>query len=186
VLRRLPTLIITLAALALAGLMLLPMALGYQRYVIVSGSMTGTYDKGSIVYDKAVPTEDLEVGDAITYAPPPGVSPQPLVTHRIWKIRTVKGERVYRTKGDAVDHPDPWTFTLPQATQARVDFSVPYAGYVIAALSDRHTRMLVIGGPALLIALMVLGGLARDVRRERREEREAPASTTTSAAWVRL
>jgi signal peptidase I len=42
--------------------MLLPVAFGYQRYVITSGSMTGTCDQGSIVFDKTVPTSDLEVG----------------------------------------------------------------------------------------------------------------------------
>ena len=48
------------ACLALAGLMLLPGLLGYQRYVITSGSMTGTYDRGSVVFDKVVRNENLE------------------------------------------------------------------------------------------------------------------------------
>ena len=61
------------ACLSLAGLMLLPGLLGYQRYVITSGSMTGTYDRGSVVFDKVVPVADLQVGDAITYTPPPGI-----------------------------------------------------------------------------------------------------------------
>ena len=39
--------------------MLIPAALGYQRYVIVSDSMSGTYDRGSLVYDKVVPTAGL-------------------------------------------------------------------------------------------------------------------------------
>ena len=54
----------------LAAATLVPAVAGYDRYVITSGSMTGTYDTGSIVYAKAVPTADLRVGDVITYAPP--------------------------------------------------------------------------------------------------------------------
>ena len=57
---------------------------------------------------------------------------------------------------------DPWTFTLPRPTQARVRFGVPYAGFAVAALSDRRARMLIVGLPALLIALATLAGLWRE------------------------
>ena len=48
---------------------------GIQRYVIVSGSMTGTYDRGSVVFDQVVPVASLKVGDVITYRPPAGAGP---------------------------------------------------------------------------------------------------------------
>lgn len=170
ILRRIATFAVTATALLLAAVMLVPAALGYERYVIVSGSMTGTYDRGSIVFDKTVPTSALRVGDAITYAPPAGATPYDLVTHRIASIRTIRGQRVLQTKGDAVDHVDPWRFTLSNPRQARVAFSVPYVGYVISALADRHIRMIVIGIPAALIALMALVGVAREAREGRRLE----------------
>lgn len=170
IMRRLATTAVTVVALLLAAIMLVPAALGYQRYVIVSGSMTGTYDRGSIVYDKTVPTSSLRVGDAITYAPPAGATPYDLVTHRIASIRTIRGQRVLQTKGDAVDHVDPWRFTLSNPRQARVAFSIPYAGYVISALAERHIRMIVIGIPAAIIALLALGGVAREARDGRRLE----------------
>lgn len=155
------------AGVALVALMLLPALLGYQRYVIVSGSMTGTVDQGSIVYEKPVPTDGLRVGDIITYAPPAGMSPTKLVTHRIFAIsRDAKGGRVFRTKGDHNPAPDPWTFTLDRATQPRMDFHVPYAGYAFAALGVRWVRMLLIGLPALLVALLTLVGLVREGRAE--------------------
>jgi signal peptidase len=163
--------------------MLVPSVLGYQRYVIVSGSMTGTYDTGSIVFDKPQPVEDLRAGDVITYAPPAGASPMPLVTHRIVAIRTAaNGTRVFRTKGDANQSPDPWRFSLTAPTQARVDFSVPYAGRVVSALSDRHTRMLVIGVPAALIALLVAAGMVRDAAGARRRG----TAVAPARPWVRL
>lgn len=164
--------VLTAATIVLAAVMLVPALAGFQRYVILTGSMTGTYDPGTVVFDKPAPPASLRVGDVITYAPPPGASPMKLVTHRIVSIRIRDGHRVFRTKGDAVAKPDPWTFTLPQATQARVVFGIPVVGRAIVALSDRHIRMLVIGGPALLVALTTLAGLGRDWRRERR----APAA----------
>jgi signal peptidase I len=152
-------------ALLLSGLMLLPGLFGYSRYVITSGSMTGTYDRGSIVFDKVVPVDELRVGDVITYTPPPGAGPDGRITHRIaWVGTDQLGRRIFRTKGDANATADPWTFTLDQPTQAKVAFHVPWVGYVFAALSIRIVRMLVIGLPALLLATAALGGLRRDAR----------------------
>jgi signal peptidase len=135
----------------IAGVMLVPAALGYHRYIILTGSMTGTYDPGSLVFDKPVPTSSLKVGDPITYAPPPGASPNhALVTHRIWRIYPGPGgQRAYRTKGDANPAPDVWKFVLPQSTQDEVKFHLPYVGYVFELLSVRQFRTVLIGIPAL-------------------------------------
>ena len=166
--------LLTAAAVVLAAAVLLPALLGYQRYVITSGSMTGTYDRGSLVYDRVVPTSSLKVGDVITYDPPAGAGPAGLVTHRIQAITTgPDGRRVFRTKGDFNASVDPWTFTLQNPTQARVAFHLPYVGFVLAALADRSLRMLIIGIPALLVALSVLAGLWREAGETVAEGRRA-------------
>lgn len=153
-------------AMVLALAVLVPALLGFQRYVITSGSMTGTYDRGSLVFDRVVPTASLRAGDVITFRPPGHAG---LVTHRIHTLTTVDGKRVLTTKGDANRVPDVWgAIALGHARQARVAFHVPYVGYGIAALSERRVRMLVIGLPALLIALSALAGLWRDTSPEGR------------------
>lgn len=152
--------------------MLIPAVLGFQRYVIVSDSMTGTYDRGSLVYDKVVPTASLRVGDVITYEPPRGAGPEGRVTHRIFAITNDRqGRRIYRTKGDANPAPDPWQFTLARPRQARVVFHVPYVGYAFAALAIRQVRMLVIGFPAVLVAFSLLAGLWREAGEEVRRNK---------------
>jgi signal peptidase len=161
-----------LVAGILFGLFLIvPSLMGWERYVIVSGSMTGTYDRGSIVFDEVVPVTSLKKGDVITYRPPPAAGPHGLVTHRIHSVgRDPKTKApVFRTKGDANAVPDPWTFTLPDKSQARVVTGAPYMGFVLAALAQRKLRMVLVGVPAALIALIVLGGLWRDTGREARE-----------------
>jgi signal peptidase len=151
--------LLTIAALALGLCVLVPAVLGFQRYVITSGSMTGTYDRGSLVFDRVVPTTSLRAGDVITFRPPGQAG---LVTHRIVSLRTVRGQRVLRTKGDANVVPDAWgRFALRAPEQARVAFHLPYVGFALAALSDRRLRMALIGGPAALIALVTLAGLWR-------------------------
>jgi signal peptidase I len=157
------------AALALGLCVLVPALLGFQRYVITSGSMTGTYDRGSLVFDRVVPTSTLKAGDVITFRPPGQTG---LVTHRIVSVRGVRGQRVLRTKGDANREPDLWgPFALHDARQARVAFHIPYVGYALGALSERRVRMVVIGLPALLIALATLAGLWRASAPEVREVR---------------
>jgi signal peptidase I len=157
------------AALALGLCVLVPALLGFQRYVITSGSMTGTYDRGSLVFDRVVATSSLREGDVITFRPPGQTG---LVTHRILSVRSVRGQRVLRTKGDANREPDLWgPFALHGSKHARVAFHIPYVGYVLGALNERRVRMVVIGLPALLIALATLAGLWRTSAPEVREAR---------------
>jgi signal peptidase I len=140
---------------ALSALVLVPTALGYERYVIGGGSMGDSLPRGSIAYEQRVPTADLRPGDVITYTPPGHTS---RVTHRIASIR----DGVLRTRGDANAALDPWTFRLRARDQAVVRFHVPLAGYAFAALGIRWVRMLVIGLPALLVAASALGRPSRE------------------------
>jgi len=175
----------TVLSLALAAILLVPAALGFQRYVIVSGSMSGTYDRGSIVFDKEVPVTDLKVGDTITYQPPPDASPEEFLTHRIvWIGQDRQGSEVFRTKGDANETADPWTFALDKPEQAKVAFSVPYVGYLLAALSIPTVRMLAIGIPAILVALLILAGIWRDAGEEARRRGEAESTPIHTPQWT--
>src|SRR5438128_233056 len=97
---------------------LAPSFFGYERYVITGGSMSGTFEKGSIAFEEPVPVEELKVGDVITYLPPPNSGLTTLVTHRIIKDTTLKsGARQFQTQGDANPDPDPWKFSLTQDEQ---------------------------------------------------------------------
>jgi signal peptidase len=89
-------------------------------------------------------------------------------------VRTVRGQRVFTTKGDANRAADAWgAISLGEAKQARAAFHVPYLGYGIATLSERRVRMLLIGLPALLIAISALAGLWRDTSPEGRSAQSA-------------
>ena len=158
--------LVTLVALAY----IVPALFGLQRYVITGSSMTGTIDFGSVAVEKVVPVSELRVGDIITYQPPPGSGVDHLVTHRIVSI---KGD-VYRTKGDAVPQRDPWKFKLDDTRQPRVVFSMPYLGYPLIWLADRDTRMLVLGVPAGIIALISLGQVVSVLRPRRKAEAPPP------------
>jgi signal peptidase len=160
-----------IAVVTIAGLMLLPALLGYERYVIVSGSMEPAIGTGSVVYDKPVPVEQLAIGDVITFVPPPEFGVEQPVTHRIHAIEETApgdevggeevpaGTRQFRTKGDANDDPDPWKMVPDGPEQARVEHHVEYLGYIYGALSNRWVQLLVIGLPALLLVVVLARAL---------------------------
>lgn len=161
---------------------LVPSALGYERYVITGGSMSGTFEKGSMAFEKPVPVEDLRRGDVITYMPPASSGVANLVTHRIVAIKPAEGGgTLYRTQGDANADPDPWRFELTAPTQPVVEHTVPLVGHAFIALADRETRMLLVGVPAGLIALLALVELGKALR-PRREDDAAVAGAPTAPA----
>lgn len=167
--------LLLLVGLAVAALFLVPKALGYDVYVITTGSMKGTVDPGGLVIADRVPVGELAVGDVITYVPPAGSGVDHLVTHRIADIgQDEAGAVVYQTKGDANSSIDPWTFSLDAPVQARMQWTVPSVGWPVLWLTDRDTRMLAIGIPALAIALIALKDLVVGLL----PQRPVPASAT--------
>ena len=166
------TLCIGVVALA-ALLVLVPAALGLQRYVITGGSMTGTIDKGSLVYSRLTPVDRLKVGDIVTFVPPGYPSP---VTHRILSMSLHGGKRVFRTKGDFNKVADPWRVTFDKPMLARCVYHIPYLGYPLAAFALRPVRLLLIGLPAILIAGSLLWSLWRSAGEEVRRQEAARAA----------
>jgi signal peptidase I len=164
-------------ALVILGLMLVPGLLGWQRYVIVSGSMEPAIPKGSVVYDEVVPVSDLEVGDVITFAPPPEFNITEPVTHRIIETGIAPpnsdhpGARTFRTQGDANDAPDAWTLVFDHDEQTRVVHHLPYVGYIYMALDHRWVQLLVVAVPALVIIIVLGVSLWRLAGEAVREER---------------
>jgi signal peptidase len=177
---------VTLACAVYLG----PTLFGYERYVITGGSMSGSIERGSIAFEKPTPVADLAVGDVITYLPPADSGVPHLVTHRVVQMHDgAHGATVLRTKGDANDSVDPWSFSLTARTQPVEKFSVPVLGYAFIALADRETRMLAIGVPAALIALLSLVELGTTLTRSagtprRPEEPVAPVGAVARPGAV--
>lgn len=179
-----------LVSLVLAGLMILPTLLGLERYVIISGSMEPTFSVGTIVYGEVVPVEDIEVGDIITFLPPPEYDITTPVTHRVIEVEVAAkgsshaGERVFRTQGDANEEADPWQMVLDGPDQARVAHHVPYIGYFYMALKLRWVQLLLIGIPALALIVYIVVTLWRVSGDGVREQRAAEATQAAAAAEI--
>lgn len=144
-------------------LVLLPIGLGLQRYVMTGDSMDGdradSIPRGSVVFERLVPVDDLRVGDVITYRPPESAGVDRIVTHRIVAV----DDDGIGTQGDGRTTPDPWRLHLDTTVVPRVVFSVPWVGYAYLVLADPFLWLLLVGALGCLGMLVTSG-----VRRSRR------------------
>lgn len=109
------------ALIIIAGLLIVPKFIGYEQYVVMSGSMEPNIHVGAIAYDKPVAFADVEAGDIITYR----LDGDVLVTHRV--LRTQDDTLIM--KGDANETEDAAPVTSNQVV-GKCYFSIPYIGYV--------------------------------------------------------
>lgn len=164
---RLVALVVVLGPVSV--LVLLPIGLGLDRYVMAGSSMDsgdeGGIAQGSVVFERQVPVSDLRAGDVITFRPPAGAGVDGLVTHRIVRV-TPDG---ILTRGDNETARDPWVLRPQQPTLPRVVYTLPWVGYVYLLVFHPVTRVVLAGTAALLLVLV-----AGQVRR-RRARGGAPA-----------
>jgi signal peptidase len=167
---RLVALVVVLAPVSV--LVLLPLGLGFERYVMSGDSMdsgqAGGITAGSVLLERAVPVDELVVGDVITYEPPSAAGVDGLVTHRIVRL----GTDGIRTQGDASDAPDPWILRPEGPTLPRVELTLRWVGYAYLLLVDPYTRLLMTVGAVVLVVVVV-----GEVRRRRQP---GPALTETA------
>jgi len=141
---------VVVLALLLAGVKLI----GLEPYIVQSGSMEPEYPTGSVIYIKEADVEQLEYWDVITYR----LTDKTIATHRIIEVLEEDGQTVYRTKGDANEHPDEGYVTRSQVIGTPV-FSVPYLGYFVAELQTTRGTYGAISAGAVLLLFLILPDL---------------------------
>ena len=149
------------AALAMAAVLVVPKAMGWQGVIVLTGSMEPALRTGGIAFVDRVPPERVGTGDLLTFTRP-GSRQQ--VTHRVIDVLATSDGPAFRTKGDANDAPDGWTVT-PGQVVGKVRFALPHLGGVAQALVTNRTAVgIAMGLPALFLIL-------DDIRRWRRRRR---------------
>lgn len=127
-----------------------PKLLGYQSYIVYSGSMEPSVPMGALVVAKPVDPATIEVGDIIVFhSPDQGV----ILTHRVIAAQEVDGQPLFHTKGDANDFIDPTTLKFDDKV-GKVVYDIPWMGYFLAYIGGPMGRFLPIVVPG--IALFIL------------------------------
>lgn len=138
--------VVAASAALLLGLSFAPTLFGYESFVVTSGSMGRANPVGSVAVTRMVDVRAIKAGDVISFQ----TESSSRITHRVVAVAEEQGQRMFTTKGDANPFPDPEPLRLASGKVARVEWSVPYAGYLV-----RYARTPF--GGVLLFAVPVLG-----------------------------
>jgi signal peptidase len=151
---------------------------GRQSIVIGGASMEPALGLGSAIVIRPVDAATLAVGDVVSLQ----VGPERTTfTHRIIDVVDRPDGRWIRTQGDANPTPDP-TLVPASAVIGRVEFVIPFAGYLLALLSLPMGVMFVLGLAATLLAIAwLLESLEPDPRPVRRLVPDAPDAAAPAA-----
>jgi|WetSurMetagenome_2_1015567.scaffolds.fasta_scaffold170823_2 signal peptidase I len=147
-------LVILLITIALA-VNLIP-RFGWRIDSVLSGSMEPQLKVGSIVVTQPLKSENIRVGDAITFYSP---LHKEMVTHRVVSI---VNDYIYyfRTKGDANEEPDP--YIVPSTNVAgKVCLHIPYLGYAIQAIKTPLGLLFTLLVPGVVIIAMEIFSIRR-------------------------
>ncbi len=138
-----------------------PMITGARPVVVLSGSMRPTFEVGTIIYYKAVPQEEIQEGDIITYQ-----MGNELVTHRVKRIEN--GDFI--TQGDANNTED--GKPIPYASvQGRVGgLAIPVLGYGVQFINSNMWLFILI--VVILLAEFLLSNIKSDKINVSKKEKE--------------
>lgn len=118
---------------------------GYSMYIVLSGSMSPTFNAGSLIIDKKAAVEDIKVNDVITFK---DKDSKDATTHRVVGIREESSKVLYTTKGDANEVKDPREVPYEQVLGV-MKVSIPMMGSIMAKLRGRN---------GLIIMAILIGG----------------------------
>ncbi|MBR3786557.1 MAG: signal peptidase I [Firmicutes bacterium] len=161
--------VILFLAIALAGVKLI----GWDVYVVLSGSMEPTYKTGAVLYVDDVDTSTLQAGDPVTYV----INGDVKVTHRIVEVVKQDGQTFYKTKGDANNVEDGGLVAESQVIGAPV-FSIPYLGHLVTFIQGPAGIFAMIAFGAAMLLMMFLPEMLfgdEDDEEDERDEKEEKA-----------
>lgn len=128
-----------------------PSVLGYRFLIVVSGSMSPTFEAGDVVAVRRVDPRQIQPQEIITFRDP--LNPRMLITHRVTAVGGQGSQLAFDTKGDANQVADRYR-VVEGSVLGRVSFHVPYLGYLVQfARTPTGLGLFVIAPGMALIAL---------------------------------
>lgn len=146
----------------LAGLVLLvmvPVAIGWRPYTVLTGSMRPNINPGDVVMDQPIPVREMHVGDVVTFSDP--TRGGRLVTHRVRSI--AKGDQftTVETRGDANNTSERWQVQTRDRV-GRVVYVLPKVGHVATLVRNPFGIFALVVLPVLGLGFLALRSIWRD------------------------
>ncbi|MFB2584528.1 signal peptidase I [Herbiconiux liukaitaii] len=139
---------------------------------VLTSSMEPGLPPGTLLIVKPVATDDIRVGDVVTYQIRPNVPG--VITHRVTSVNlAADGTRTFIFKGDnnSVADKDP---VVEGQVMGRVWYSVPLIGFVNTSTGGSARAWLIPVGASVLL-LYAAATIVRGVVAARRRKRRAPS-----------
>ncbi|MBA7701120.1 hypothetical protein ES703_109851 [subsurface metagenome] len=147
-------LLFVILAIGMAGFGSLFLSPDYNIYLVRSDSMKPAINAGDMIITAPV-NGQVRPGDIVTYE-----RVNELVTHRVVSI---DGDKLV-TKGDALQHSDPWSVTLSDVKGSYL-FRLPYVGYLSNFIKTRLGWLLVIILPATALVAFLIKDIVKEAKR---------------------
>lgn len=144
--------VIGILVLVVCGLAFLRFAPGYEMYFVRSESMTPNINLGDVVVVGPV-SIGISPGSIITFE----LSDKQRVTHRVVEV---KGNQL-TTKGDAMQHNDPFSVSLSQVKGIYL-FKIPLIGYLTSFIRTKLGWWLTIIVPAAALVIWIIKDIIKE------------------------
>lgn len=138
--------------LLLVAVLYLPKFIGINPLIVLSGSMEPLYTTGSVLYVNEKYTDDIEVGDVITFY----IDDDTLVTHRVVEVDS--NNRCYITKGDANEVQDGTPVSFDDVLGVPI-FSIPKFGIFADYISHKSGKIIYVTIIIVVTILMFMGDI---------------------------
>ena len=146
------TTVLVILIVALAVLLVGFRFIGFDTYVVLSGSMEPTHKTGALIYVRDADPLEIETGDVITFR---SGNSETLITHRVIAIEGEGYDRSFTTKGDANAEADSQPVPV-SGVKGKVAFSIPYMGYVANYIQNPPGLYFAAAAGVILIILMFM------------------------------
>jgi len=130
-----------------------PAIFNHHINVVEGGSMSPTFEAGSLAIVRPTDPGNIEAGDIITYSSP-GEN-EDLTTHRVMEVNKEGEGLSFTTRGDANTTNDARPVT-PEQIQGRMVTSIPYGGHVLNFVFTGPGLLILVALPALAVIAMEL------------------------------
>lgn len=156
--------VILIAIALLILISIFPVTGNHKILVVKSGSMEPAIKTGSVVF--VSPQKEYNINDIITFAG--RGDKENSITHRIIETEDTDGKKNFVTKGDANNAEDENRVRADKVI-GKVLFSIPYAGYAVAAAREPLGFTLLIIVPAGLIILEEIGKIRKELKKKKEQ-----------------
>ena len=144
--------------------------LGYRIFTVATGSMIPKYNINDVLAIKQINTDELKVGDDVTYLGNRYDVNGKIVTHRIIDIKTENGKKIYITKGINNTVEDP----AIEASQiyGKVIGKIPIVTQINHTIKNQYGFFCLIFLPIVIIIFLEIADTVTEIKRGKKDVEE--------------